>query len=110
MRNIRLAAALFVFLLIGTLSLAAILTLHWLGPALAHGTDAHHVQGTILFLTGNERDFHFQTSEGQILQFQCRQHCKASYGHMQRHIQEKAPTDVYYIIGPGKTLIALDVD
>ncbi len=83
----RLYAAVAVVLLIGSLSIVGVLA-----------------------ITGPDRDFTFKTATGKLLQFQCRNQCRASAGHLQRHINEKANTDVYYLQGPGNTLLVIDVD
>jgi hypothetical protein len=105
----RLLAALFVFLLIGSLSLVCILGIALVGPAISHGANVDHAAGQIVAL-GPGRDFVLLTATGQRLVFQCGNQCRASLGHMQRHMREHAHTDVYYIEGTGKTLMALDVD
>jgi hypothetical protein len=106
----RLYAAVAVVLLIGSLSIAGIVAVMTIGPRLAHGSNVQHVSGKVLKITGPDRDFTFKTATGELLQFQCRHQCRASSGHLQRHINEKANTDVYFEQGPGNTLLALDVD
>lgn len=105
----RLLAVLCVVSLIGVLSLTCILGMALIGPALNHGTDADHAAGQIITI-GPGKDFVLLTTTGQRLVFQCGSQCRASLGHMQRHMREHAHTDVYYIEGPDKTLMALDVD
>lgn len=105
----RLYAALGVLLLIGTCSLVSILGLAFAVPALGHGMGVDHVSGEIVTL-GPGKDFVLLTAKGQRLTFQCGDQCRASLGHLQRHEREHAHTDVYYIEGMGKTLMALDVD
>ena len=105
----RVIAAFIVLLVIGCLALAGIGITSWLGPKLAHGSNVEHVNGKILSIQ-NGRDFTFVTKQGQHLSFQCRTQCRGSLGHMQRHVNEKAPTDVYYIQGPGNALEVIDVD
>ena len=105
----RLLAALFVALLIGSLSLVGILGIALVGPALSPGANVDHASGQIVAL-GPGKDFVLLTAAGQRLVFQCGNECRASLGHMQRHLREHAHTDVYYIEGAGKTLMALDVD
>jgi hypothetical protein len=105
----RLLAAFCVLLLIGTLSLVCILSVAFVGPALAHGTHVDHAAGRIV-LIGPGKDFVLLTATGQRLTFECGTSCRASLGHMQRHLNEHAHTDVYYIEGPNHSLMALDVD
>lgn len=105
----RLLAVFCVVSLIGVLSLTCILGMALIGPALNHGMDADHAAGQIITI-GPGKDFVLLTMTGQRLVFQCGSQCRASLGHMQRHMREHAHTDVYYIEGPDKTLMALDVD
>jgi hypothetical protein len=105
----RLLAALSVFLLIGVCSLTCILGIALIGPTLGHGANVDHASGQIVAI-GPGKDFLLLTAKGQRLVFQCGVECRASLGHMQRHLLEHAHTDVYYIEGAGKTLMALDVD
>jgi len=106
----RTCAGLAVLLLIGLLSIAAIFAVMTFGPTLAHGTKVQHVNGKVLKIVRPDRDFTFKTAKGEILQFQCRNQCRASAGHLQRHINEKASTDVYFNQGPNNTLLVIDVD
>jgi hypothetical protein len=105
----RFLAALCVFLLIGGLSLACILGVAWIGPTLGHGMGVYHASGEIVDI-GPGRNFILESTTGQRMTFQCGTNCRASLGHMQRHLNEHAHTDVYYIDGPNQTLVALDVD
>lgn len=99
-----------VVLLIGGISLSCILGIAFIGPALGHGTNVSHASGKITSI-GPGKNFVLVTSTGQHLSFRCGDtECRASLGHMQRHLREHANTDVYYILGPDKTLMALDVD
>lgn len=105
----RVAAVLVVVALIGVIALASIGAVAWFGPILAHGTNVEHAAGDIVAI-GPGEDFVLLTPAGQRLAFVCEAQCRASLGHMQRHLREHAHTDVYYIDGPGKSLMALDVD
>jgi hypothetical protein len=105
----RLAAALVVVVLIGSVALVSIGVVAELGPTLAHGSNVEHEAGTIVAI-GPGKDFVLLTSDGQRLAFLCMEQCRASLGHMQRHMQERAHTDVYYLPGPDNSLMALDVD
>jgi hypothetical protein len=104
----RITAAIFVLLLIGVISLAGVVGVNWIGPILAHGNHVQHADGDIIAV-GPGKNFVLETATKQILHFQCGTQCRASLGHIQRHIREKAHTDVYYMQGPG-TLLAVDVD
>ncbi len=105
----RVAAALVVVVLIGSVALVVIGVVAELGPILAHGDNVEHEAGTIVAI-GPGKDFVLLTSDGQRLAFLCAAQCRASLGHMQRHMRERAHTDVYYLPGPDMSLMALDVD
>lgn len=105
----RITAAIFVILLIGSLALVGVGGVAWLGPYLAHGNNVEHENGTIQSISPDMK-FTFMTVRGQKLNFQCRVGCRASLGHLQRHKNEQAETDVYYILGQGGILLAVDVD
>lgn len=105
----RIVAVVFVLLIIGSISLVVIGGVGWIGPTLAHGTNVQHRNGKIVEI-GPERDFVLETADKQRTAFQCRDQCRASLGHLQRHRAELAATDVYYIEGPNNVLLALDVD
>jgi hypothetical protein len=104
-----MAAALVVVILIGSIALVSIGVVAGLGPTLAHGDNVDHEAGTIVAI-GPGKDFVLLTSDGQRLSFLCTALCRASLGHMQRHMREHAHTDVYYLPGPNRSLMALDVD
>jgi hypothetical protein len=106
----RMSAVMAVLLLIGVVSIAAIFAVMTIGPGLAHGTSVQHISGKIVQITGPDRDFILMTAEGKRMAFQCRTTCRASTGHLERHIIEKANTDVYFRPGPNNTLLAIDVD
>lgn len=105
----RIAAFLFVVVLIGGLALAGVGAVDVIGPLLAHGTRTEHADGKIIAI-GPGENFVLETASGQPLHFQCGSQCRASLAHMQRHFREHAHTDVYYIHGPDGSLVALDVD
>lgn len=95
--------------LIGGIAALSIVGIAWAGPALSHGAHVEHIAGEIVAL-GPGKDFTLLTATGQRLFFHCEGECRASLGHLQRHMSEQAHTDVYYIAGPGASLMALDVD
>gem|GEM_PF-610286 len=105
----RIAAAVFVVLFIGSIGLASIGVVELLGSALAHGNSFEHADGQIVAI-GPAENFVLETASGKRLSFDCSTQCRASLWHMQRHMREHAHTDVYYIDGPGNSLMALDVD
>lgn len=105
----RIAAIVCVALLIGSIAIASIGAVALFGPVLAHGNNAEHAAGQIVAI-GPGEDFVLKTASGKSMAFQCAAQCRASLGHLQRHLREHAHTDVYYIQGPGNTLMVLDVD
>ena len=105
----RIAAVVFVFVLIGSLSLACIGAVAVFGPELVHGTNVTHEDGKIIEI-GPGENFVLETASGKNVHFECGSQCRASLGHMQRHLREHAHTDVYYRRGPHGNLMALDVD
>lgn len=105
----RIAAAVVVVLLIGSIGMACIGVVALLGPAMAHGNNVEHADGQIVAI-GPGENFILKTASGKQFSFECSTQCRASLGHMQRHLRERAHTDVYYIVGPGNTLMVLDVD
>lgn len=105
----RFAAFVCVLLLIGSIAIAGIGAVALFGPVLAHGNNTEHAAGQIVAI-GPGEDFVLKTASGTSMTFQCAAQCRASLGHLQRHLREHAHTDVYYIQGPDNTLMALDVD
>ncbi len=105
----RIAAAIFVCLLIGSISLACVGAVALIGPMFSHGDNVVHADGKIVSI-GPGRDFVLQTASGHSFDFQCTDQCRASLGHMQRHLREHAHTDVYFVQGPNGSLMALNVD
>jgi hypothetical protein len=51
----------------------------------------------------------FKTDGGEIMHFTCTERCMTELQHIQRHIHEHAPTDVYYK-SENNTHAAVDVD
>ena len=109
MINPRLSAAIFVLLLIALLSAIGIGAAMWIGPEITHGTGVAHNDGQIISI-GPNMDFTLLTATGQKVHFQCSGRCRGALHHMQRHLTEKAHTDVYYKQDANQNLIAIDVD
>ncbi|MBV9230944.1 MAG: hypothetical protein JOZ18_16660 [Chloroflexi bacterium] len=109
MISTRIGAAIFVLLLMGSLVLAGIAMAAWLGPISGHGTNVLHVGGDVVQV-GPGKNFVFQTTTGEKMAFVCGTGCRASMRHLERHLKEKAHTDVYYVQGPNHELLALDAD
>ncbi len=105
----RFAALVCVALLIGSIGIASISAVALFGPVLAHGNNTEHAAGQIVEV-GPGEDFILKTASGKSISFECATQCRASLGHLQRHLREHAHTDVYYIQGPGNALMVLDVD
>ena len=105
----RVRAAIFVFLLVGGLALTAVWMVAWLGPISVHGTAVIHADGDVISV-GPGRNFVLETAVGKKIAFVCNTDCRASSRHLQRHLKEKAHTDVYYVQGPHDQLLAVDTD
>jgi hypothetical protein len=105
----RIAAAIFVCLLFGSIALACVGAVALVGPTFTHGDNVAHADGEIVSI-GPGRDFVLETPGGRRFDFQCTDQCRASLGHMQRHFREHAHTDVYFVQGPNNSLMALNVD
>lgn len=106
----RMAAAIFVILLIGVLALAGIVGVAVVGPRLGHGGNVLHTSGKVIEV-GPGKNFVLQeTSTGAKKTFTCGTDCRASARHLVRHLKEKANTDVYYVVGANQILIAKDAD
>ena len=105
----RITAIICVALLIGSIAIASIGAVALFGPVLAHGNNTEHAAGQIVAV-GPGENFILKTAAGKSMAFECAAQCRASLGHLQRHLREHAHTDVYYIQGPGNTLMVLDVD
>ncbi len=109
----RCTAILFLLLLIGGLSLACIGTLSLISaPPHPSSSNVEHVEGNIVQMEDRKSgmEFELETANGQLMQFQCTDLCHASSWHLERHMQEHAETDIYYIVQPDHHLIALDAD
>ena len=105
----RIGAVVFVLLLIGSLTFAGIEVTAWLGPMSSHGMNVMHVGGYVLQVAP-DKNFVFETDAKEKLAFVCGTNCRASLRHLQRHVKEKAHTDVYYFQGPNHELLVMDVD
>jgi hypothetical protein len=97
-----------VFTLIILLTLIIAVTI-WgtqnIGTQITHGDMVQHEHGVILSKSDVDNSLVFKTDRGQIMRLTCRGRCLTELGHIQRHINEHAPTDVYY-----KQDVAVDVD
>jgi hypothetical protein len=68
-----------------------------------------HKHGIILSKSDIDNSLVFKTDSGQVMHFTCKLRCLSQLEHMQRHIHERAPTDVYYK-QENNTFAAVDVD
>lgn len=109
MLSTRARAIIFVLLLIGGLASLVTWMVVWLGPVSAHGADVMHAAGDVISV-GPDKNFVLETATGQKITFVCGIGCRASSRHIQRHLKEKAHTDVYYVQGPHDELIVVDAD
>lgn len=87
---------------------ATILETQSIGTQITHGNKVEHKHGFILS-KGRDNSLVFKTDNGQVMHFLCAKRCLTEVGHIQRHIYEHAPTDVYYM-PTEDTLAAIDVD
>jgi uncharacterized membrane protein len=105
----RSTAVIFVSLLIAILSLACIGPLELFSPVVTQGPGVEHADGKVVTIE-NDMSFVLQTASGRRLHFLCMGRCRATLQHLERHMREKAHTDVYYVQGDGKGLVAIQVD
>lgn len=109
MQYSRMTAAFCTLLLIGLVSLVTIGLVSGFGPLMAHGSQVQHLAGKLQ--PGDEPlEYVLVTSSGQKYTFTCTQRCLKQTAHIQRHIIEKANTDVYFLRGANNAMIAIDVD
>jgi hypothetical protein len=106
----RMAAAIFVVLLIGILAIAGIAGVAVVGPIMGHGGNVQHASGKVIEVGPGKNFVLLETGTGAKKAFTCGTDCRASARHLQRHLKEKANTDVYYVLGANQELIAKDAD
>ncbi|WP_376796527.1 hypothetical protein [Thermogemmatispora sp.] len=107
----RSIAVIFVLLLVAILSLACISPLALFNPTVTQGPGVEHADGKIVAIQQADMSFVLQTASGQRLRFLCVERCRLALQHMERHLREKAHTDVYYYPQTaGKPPIAFQVD
>jgi hypothetical protein len=105
----RIAAAFTVIALFVLIIVLTILATQIISMQLTHGNVVGHKHGIVLSKSKSDNSLMFKTDSGQVIHFACSARCLAQLGHMQRHIYEHAPTDVYYT-QENQTLVAVDVD
>ena len=105
----RVSAAIFVLLLIGCFALLGVGSVVLAGPLLTHSETAAHDAGIIKTINPKDMSFTLLTADHKLVHFQCSGRCRTALGHMNRHVIEKAHTDVYFV-DMGNIFLALDVD
>lgn len=108
----RIAAWLVSVLLIGTGTAAGLAGLHALTPAhtLTADESYQHVHGLIVAVD-MDRTFAVQLPGHKAwLWLRCAPGAPISLAHLERHLQERAPTDVRYEVGQKGDLLAMDAD
>ncbi len=90
-------------------SIVALLGIQSIGIQITHGSEVGHEHGVILSTSDVNNTLIFQTDSGQTIHFACKQRCLTELEHIQRHIDEHAPTDVYYK-QENNIFVAIDVD
>ncbi len=105
----RTSAFIAAFAIIIAVAFVAITVTQNLGTSINHNAAVQHDDGVILKMDQN-LNLVLKDSKGQLVQFRCADHCLLSRAHIQRHINERAHTDVYYVRMPDATLVAVDVD
>lgn len=105
----RINAFIAAFLIIAVFTLAGIALTLEIGSTLHHGPDVV-MDGGFIKKFDTPNSFEFVTDEGQVEHFECIERCVGAQAHMQRHINEHAHTNVYYMQTPNGDLYAVDVD
>jgi hypothetical protein len=105
----RTFAALSVSIVFAIITIITVMIILNIGTQITHGNMVEHQHGVILSKSNADNSLTFKTDSGQTMHFSCMQHCLVQLGHIQRHIQERAGTDVYYKQEDDQ-LIAVDVD
>src|SRR5262249_22829588 len=82
---------------------------HWKATHITPGSSVEYTDGTIFSRSEVNNSLTVRTDSGQVMHFNGVQRCLTQLGHIQRHINEHAGTDVYYK-QENNTLIAIDVD
>ena len=105
----RISAFFTVIVLFTLIIAAAIWETQNIGTQITHGDMVQHKHGVILAQSLDKTLLEFKTDSGEIMYFTCSERCLTEQGHIRRHIEEHAPTDVYYKPGDN-TPNAVDVD
>jgi len=105
----RISAFLTLIVLFTLIIVGTVLGAQNIGTQITHGNGVLHTHGIIKSKSDADNILVFTTDGGQDMQFTCTQRCLTELGHIQRHIYEQAPTDVYYN-KINNTFVAVDVD
>jgi hypothetical protein len=105
----RVAAAFTLIAVLIPIVVITILVTHSIGTQITHGNMVEHKHGIILSKSDLDNSLMFKIDSGQVMRFTCTERCLSQLEHIQRHIQERAPTDVYYK-QENNTFAAVDVD
>jgi hypothetical protein len=90
----RLAAWMVVLVLVGVGTLGALQGLQALEPEIPSHLD--HIHGTVVAMRAGDRFAVRVQDHTRMVWFRIAQGAPISLAHIQRHLQEHAPTDVYY--------------
>ena len=101
----RISAVLTLIVFLGIIIAVAIWGTQKIGTQITHGDVVQHEHGVIISKSDVDNSIVFKTDAGQMMHFTCSERCLTELAHIQRHINEHAPTDVYY-----KQDVAVDVD
>jgi hypothetical protein len=101
----RISAAFTLIALLVLIVVVAIWGTQNMGTQITHGNMISHEHGVVLSKSDVDNSLIFKTDGGQTMRLICSERCLTELGHIQRHINEHAPTDVYY-----KQDVAVDVD
>jgi len=103
-------SAIFTVSVLFTLTIAAaIWGIQNIGTQITHGNMVEHEHGIILSQSADTLVLEFKTDSGEIMHFSCTERCITELAHIQRHINEHAPTDIYYK-PENNAFVAVDVD
>ena len=108
----RLAAWLVSLMLIGAGTAASLVGIQALTPPLPHSTSGKlvHVHGLIVAMARNETFAVRVPGQKAWLWMHCTSDARISIAHLERHLSERAPTDVQYEVGPQGVLLAVYAD
>jgi len=104
----RISAIFTISVLCALIIAAAIWGTQSIGTQITHGNMVEHVHGVIQSMSVDNL-LEFKTDSGEMMRLDCTKRCLTELAHIQRHINEHAPTDVYYKL-ENNTFVAVDVD